>query len=258
MILAIVERWENLKGEEPFHQRYYLTQFFKDIFEKLDILLFPIMSSQKIEEIGSFCDGLIVTGSAIDILPEYYSEKNLQKGNFEVDEYQEVSKMIAHFAKQQKPILGICGGMQDINVYFGGSLNQFVENHDLKGGRHAVKIEENSFLYDVYQTKEISTNSFHHQVVKKVAQGFAVTAVSEDGVIEAIEKDNIIAVQWHPEEMGDMAFFERFVEKYFDRKIGGNRCLRNLKSIFGILNLINWISNSIEDILLRDCIAMGT
>lgn len=218
MILAIVERWENLKEKEPFHQRYYLTQFFKEIFEKLDVILFPVMSSKNIKKIESFCDGLIITGSCVDILPEYYGEKNLQKGNFEVDEYQEVSKMISHFAKQHKPILGICGGMQDINVYFGGSLNQFVENHDLKGKTHPVKIEEKSFLYDVYQTKEIHINSFHHQAVKKVAQGFSVTAISEDGVIEAIEKGNIIAVQWHPEEMGDVAFFEKFVQKYLDRK----------------------------------------
>lgn len=218
MILAIVGRWENFKGQEPFHQRYYLTQFFKDIFEKLDIVLFPIMSAQKIEEISALCDGLIVTGSAIDIRPEYYGEENLQKGNFEVDEYQEVSKMIAHFAKQQKPILGICGGMQDINVYFGGSLNQYVANHDLKGEKHLVKIEENSFLYDVYKKNEMAVNSFHHQAVKEIAQGFAVTAVSQDGVIEAIEKDNMVAVQWHPEQMGDMAFFEKFAEKYLDRK----------------------------------------
>ena len=71
MILAIIERIENIENEKPFNDRYFLTKHYKDIFDKLNILLFPIISEKNLETICSICDGLIITGSCIDIPPHY-------------------------------------------------------------------------------------------------------------------------------------------------------------------------------------------
>ena len=61
----------------------------------------------------------------------------------------------------------------------------------------------------------IKVNSFHHQAIKNVAKYFKVIATSEDGIIEAIEYNNIIGVQWHPEQMMDIEFFRKYIELFF-------------------------------------------
>lgn len=182
------------------------------------MLLFPIVSEKNLEKVCELCDGLIITGSAIDIPPKYYQEKPLEDKTYEIDEFKLDQKAIILFAEKQKPILGICGGMQSINVCFGGSLNQQIENHDLKNKLHTITIKENSFLHKTYQKDKMEVNSFHHQSVKKVAEGFCVTAYAEDGTIEAIEKDNMIGVQWHPEEMNDLEFFRNFVKTFLENR----------------------------------------
>ena len=218
MILAIIERIENLENEKPFHNRFFLTQHYKDIFDELDVLLFPIISEKNLEKVCELCDGLIVTGSAIDIHPKYYKEEPLPTKTYEIDEFKLDKKAIKLFSDVGKPILGICGGIQSINVCFGGSLNQQIENHDLKNELHAIAIKENSFLHKTYQKNKVEVNSFHHQSVKKVAEGFGVTAYAEDGTIESIEKDNMIGVQWHPEEMNDLEFFRNFVKTFLENR----------------------------------------
>lgn len=77
------------------------------------------------EEIEKICDGLILTGSNIDINPIYYGEEDKKE---KIDEYKTDKKLIDLFYKKNKPILGICGGMQSINVHFGGSLYQDIQN----------------------------------------------------------------------------------------------------------------------------------
>ena len=76
-----------------------------------------------------------------------------------------------------------------------------------------MKFEKESFLYDCYNIEQMLINSLHHQAVKEVAKGFKVVVKSEDGIVEAIENKNIIAVQWHPEYMNDIKFFEYFINK---------------------------------------------
>ena len=214
MVLGIVERFETVEEEEYFFERYFLTKHFKDIFEELNVILFPILSGKNVEEISKMCDGLVITGSGNDIHPKYYGEEVDSKSNLKIDEHAECAKIIDAFCKQNKPILGICGGLQDINVFFGGSLYQDIQNHNLKGEKHKIKIAEHSFLNYIYNKSEILVNSFHHQAIKKVAPDFKIAAISEDGVIEAIEKDNIIAVQWHPEQIMDRSFFKEFINQY--------------------------------------------
>lgn len=65
------------------------------------------------------------------------------------------------FSNANKPILGICGGLQSINVYFGGSLNQNIDNHNLKDKLHKINVKENTFLHEIYN-KTANVNSFHH------------------------------------------------------------------------------------------------
>lgn len=215
MILAIIERKENVKEEKPFNSRYFLTEHYKTIFEEMNILLFPIISEKNLDKVCDICDGLIVTGTANNINPKYYNEEVLKGEEYNIDEYIIDREAINIFAKHQKPILGICGGMQSINVTFGGSMYQSVENHNIKGLTHKIKILDNTFLNKVYKKTEISVNSYHHQAVKDIAKDFKVSAISEDGIVEAIEKDNIIGVQWHPEKIMDMEFFRKFIEEYF-------------------------------------------
>ena len=81
MILAIIERIEDIKERTPFNNRYYLTEYYKKIFDELDILLFPIISTINLEKVCSICDGLIITGSCIDIPPHYYNENPIPNKN---------------------------------------------------------------------------------------------------------------------------------------------------------------------------------
>lgn len=147
--------------------------------------------------------------------PKYYNDVPFPGKKYKYDEYKLDKKIIDLFVERRKPILGICGGIQTLNVYFGGDLNQNIINHKLKDHtKHNVKIETESFLNEVYEKSEIQVNSYHRQAIRKLAGNFRITAMSDDGIIEAIEDENIIGVQWHPEVLEDMKFFSMFVEKF--------------------------------------------
>lgn len=211
--IAIIERIESKEDNKPFDKNYYLNSYFQEILEKLNILWIPIVSEKFSEEICEMCDGLLVTGSCNDVHPKYYQEEVLEGKKYQYDEFPMVKKAIQLFEKNKKPILGICAGIQEINVVFGGTLNQSIQNHQLKdGSKHQIEIEKNSILYPIYRKKFMKVNSFHSQSIKKVAPGFKVTAISSDGVIEAIEKENILGVQWHPEVVNDRKLFDKFIE----------------------------------------------
>ncbi len=213
MKIAVIGRIESKKNKKPFDKNYYLSSYFQKILEKLNILWIPIVSEQFSEEICEMCDGLIVTGSCNDVHPKYYQEEVLEGKKYQYDEFPMVKKAIELFEKNKKPILGICAGIQEINVVFGGTLNQSIPSHQLKdGSKHQIEIEENSILYPVYHKKNMKVNSFHSQSIKKVALGFKVIAVSSDGVIEAIEKEKILGVQWHPEVVNDQKLFDKFID----------------------------------------------
>ena len=91
------------------------------------------------------------------------------------------------FSDANKPILGICGGLQSINVYFGGSLNQKIENHDLRDRLHEVSITKDTFLSTIYK-KRVDVNSYHKQSVKNIADQFIVSARSDDGQLKQLKR----------------------------------------------------------------------
>jgi putative glutamine amidotransferase len=115
-----------------------------------------------------------------------------------------------------KPVLGVCRGIQVINVAFGGTLwqdlslrgkPQLQHVQDCQGyvPGHSVEIAPGTVLAEIFEPEMLRTNSYHHQAVRDPAPGFSVSAHAKDGVIEALEKREagILAVQWHPEMMLD-------------------------------------------------------
>lgn len=153
-------------------------------------------------------DGLILCGGG-DIAPERYGEDN--KGSYSIDpERDAVELALAKaYISAGKPVLGICRGLQLLNVYFGGSLIQHLDSYrehtsgadyDLA---HQVRAEEGSIAHKLYG-REFTVNSSHHQAIGTLGEGLKVTMRTTDGkVIEAIEHETlpVFAVQWHPERM---------------------------------------------------------
>lgn len=165
-------------------------------------------------------DGLILCGGG-DISPAMYSgqDAGLCRG---IDPIREESDrcMCKAFWRAKKPVLGICRGMQMINVLFGGTLledlGELNEIHkgNQEGDRyHLVSAQEGSLLHQLYGGR-FPVNSSHHQAVERPGEVFCVTCQAEDGTIEAIESPTlpILGVQWHPErhKLGG-AVFTHFV-----------------------------------------------
>ena len=147
MRIAIIERIENDKNDTPFNRRYCLDNWFKEIFDELNILLIPVISEKNLDQIVNICDGLIVTGSPNDVHPKYYGEEPINEKKYIYDEFILVRDAVKTFEKANKPIFGICAGIQEINVIYGGTLFQKISNHCLKdGSMHSVNISEESLL----------------------------------------------------------------------------------------------------------------
>ncbi len=180
----------------------------------IPIMLPTIVEDELMDEYLKIVDGLCFSGGD-DICPLIYGEDP-------INEVKEIShlrdefevKLFQKAAAKDMPVLGICRGSQIINVSSGGSLYQDINvQKDGTGGHmpkfasagfthHRVEIMKGSVLYSILQTEEIPVNSFHHQAVKNIAEGYKVAALSRDGTIEAIESVNhtfIVGVQWHPE-----------------------------------------------------------
>ncbi|MEG1427440.1 MAG: type 1 glutamine amidotransferase [Oscillospiraceae bacterium] len=153
------------------------------------------------------CDALMLTGGA-DLNPQLYGEENTASKNIDDARDAFELELVKHFSDQNKPILGICRGIQVLNVAFGSNLIQNIEHaelHNVGDGydkAHLIKLSGPSFLRELYGD-EFSVNSAHHQAVKIPADGFDIVAYSEDGIVEAMvhKTKPIVAVQFHPERM---------------------------------------------------------
>jgi putative glutamine amidotransferase len=180
------------------------------------------------------CDGFLLSGGS-DIDAMLYGENNLP-ANGEISPLRDLMEVfiVKKAIELNKPILGICRGIQVMNVAQGGTLYQDmgtqikdreVIKHDQSAPKwyptHNVKIENGSIVRSLLGKDQIRVNSFHHQAVKDVAKDFWVTSSSEDGIIESIEHKNHIfalGVQWHPELMWKendefLKFFKELVVK---------------------------------------------
>lgn len=154
-------------------------------------------------------------GSKADIDPQKYGAEKHAKTAPADPPRDAVDELLLQDAySQRKPILGICYGLQAVNVWRSGTLLQHLEskvNHS--AGRqvefaHQARIEPGSWLAELLGANSVPVNSSHHQAAEKVGDGLRVAArCPEDGVIEAIESTEpqhyVLAVQWHPERSFD-------------------------------------------------------
>lgn len=180
-------------------------------------VLIPIVEDKSnLKDYVEMLDGIIFTGGE-DVTPLYYNENPIKQIDYlspERDEQEiELFKLVY---ERDIPILGICRGIQIINVALGGTLYQDI-NEQLPGALghspneipvhhlfHTIHIKADNWLYNIFETDNLKVNSFHHQAVKDLGKGLKVTALSQDNIVEAvesIEKDFLVAVQFHPEDL---------------------------------------------------------
>ena len=195
----------------------------------------PLSSASAAAAILDSVSGLVLTGGE-DIDPARYGEKRHEKIR-SINAARDATEiaLIEEAKARGKPILAICRGIQILNVALGGTLVQDIPSqldtkiaHDEDSPRnsrsHEISIEPGSLIAKAVGTEHCTVNSFHHQSVKRVADGMRVTARSPDGVIEGLESTDdwwVIAVQWHPEEMTDSPEpWDRGLFKAFAQQLG--------------------------------------
>ena len=156
-------------------------------------------------------DGILLAGGE-DCDPSLYGEQRHPEVTELMDERRQNNDLALAKAARERgiPTLGICLGLQMMNVAAGGTLVQHLET-DIEHasipedrGRHDVIVEQGTKLATMVPATELNVNSSHHQAVAKVADGMRVTAHAPDGVVEGIEDPRhpfYIGVQWHPEDM---------------------------------------------------------
>jgi putative glutamine amidotransferase len=165
-------------------------------------------------------DGLLLIGGNFDIPPAMYGEEPIPQLGYVKPERSEFEARLIEIALERDlPILGICGGMQTINVVRGGDLYQDIaaqrpgsreHQQQLRKDRvsHRVRIEPGSLLHRIVggahrrRALSIGVNSTHHQAIRELGRGLVASASSADGIVEGLESadhDFVVGVQWHPE-----------------------------------------------------------
>ena len=186
-------------------------------------VVLPVVDDQALaEKLLKKLDGIIFSGGP-DVAPAEYGEEVLNETVY-VDEVRDRSDLLLARAALAcgKPVLAICRGEQLMNVVLGGTLYQDIPTQvdtvvKHSGAMHRIGIEKGSVLYNLFEQDSLTVNSSHHQAVKDPAPGIVITAHAPDGVVEAYEYANVLAVQFHPEKMVQTddswsALFRHFID----------------------------------------------
>ena len=229
-VIALCSSYE--KG--PDTERIFLNEdYLRSIrrFGGIPVVIPATAEYQEQRLLLDMCDGLVLTGGN-DIDPALYGETVLNDTVEPAPERDAGEYRLCDIALEKgMPILGICRGIQLLNVYFGGTLYQDIPSQVTTGEMHRMEepyhrtahdclVTEGSPLYDLLGCGKILVNSHHHQAVKDPAPGLEIMGRCSDGIVEALWKPDhpfLWAVQWHPERIWDIAessakLFTAFIE----------------------------------------------
>ena len=198
--------------------RFYLGRDYSEALQGLGAIPthIPLIPKREfIRECLEQLDGILLPGSDTDVDPLRFGEQphpNLGRIIFEKEETDLI--VLEEAEKLKLPVLGICFGMQVLNVFRGGTLIQDINSEipnsikhqqgmPLGRNSHSVDIEKDSLLSSLAVGEKATVNSHHHQAIGKIGKDLKATAWAKDGVVECIEDTRnetfILGVQWHPE-----------------------------------------------------------
>jgi len=192
----------------------------------LPLIIPPIIDREDLAQLLQRLDGVVLTGGD-DLDPQYYHEnpEPLTPKPFHSRRGEHDKQVFEYIWTYKVPTLAICLGMQEVNVFLGGSLYQDIPSQvenpqvhkigDWFEARHDVRLAQGSLLYKLTKSSSVVTNSAHHQSLKQIPEQLKIVGQTSDGIIEAVEPKNssipLLAVQWHPEsETNDQVGIELF------------------------------------------------
>ena len=226
-LIGITCRLEEKKNTDWFYlQREYSEAVYAA--GGLPVMIPLIADPGYAPQVAARLDGIVLSGSASDVDPARYGAARDPKLGPVHKERDAVDVSMVELAiATRKPLLGICFGVQALNVALGGTLVQHLEtpatDHTDKNSRHGIEVEPESVLARLGgRAGRYEVNSSHHQALDRVAGNLRVTARSDDGVIEAVETTEpgrfLVGVQWHPERIWkeeglSRALFEELVRQ---------------------------------------------
>ncbi len=198
--------------------RFYLGRDYSEVLEQLGanpIHISLISDEGYITDVINSLDGVLLPGSDSDVDPTIYGKEPLPELGKVVPLKDETDLYALKQTEELKmPVLGICFGMQILNVSRGGTLLQDTQTevkdclkHEqglpLERNSHTLDLEKNSLLSKLANSRPVKVNSHHHQAVEKTGKHLKATGWAKDGIIECIEdiRDErfVLGVQWHPE-----------------------------------------------------------
>jgi putative glutamine amidotransferase len=229
----------NATSQRPM---YGIGQAYVHAVEKaggIPLLIPPLGNDESLRAIAERLDGVLLSGGG-DVDPARYGEEPIPQLGLVEPERDELELALARIAlDDEQPVLGICRGMQTLNVAQGGTLYQDIgaqqpkairhDYHSYEGPRdlraHEISVADGSPLATIVGGSRYAVNSFHHQAVKEPGKGVKIIGWAEDGLAEAMmveEHPFALAVQYHPEELVDsdpaaQRLFEAFVRACAER-----------------------------------------
>jgi len=208
--------------------RYVVNQNYVEALRRANAEAMMILPTTDLDSILPLLKGILIPGGG-DVDPSLYDEENTLSDLIDPVIDRLDMSLIELALKHQLEIFGICRGQQIINVALQGSLIQdipssvkteldhsYSEHHTAPTQGHLIKVKAGSRLSTLLPP-EIIVNSYHHQAIKKLAENCSVSALSEDGIIEAIEGPHLLAVQWHPERMIEDPLFQSLFDDFIQR-----------------------------------------